>query len=284
MFAAAIDLEFEGQAVAFVECWKTGTLDSRNVNESVRLPVIALDEAEALHRVEELDGALRLFAGQLALGSALLPLDHYRLALDLKVGRRNPAAAIHQGKAERLPFREIGKACLLNRRDVNEDVLASIIANDETETLLRIEEFDDALGLADDLRGHSATATATATAAKSAAAAAAATTITSAETAAVAECARLTIASALLESAAIRVAVFTEKPVALVSAATATVALTSSIETHARSLFPVPLNRKDQRAGEHGATGLVRVFVAHHLQPYMKKNARSSDSMTSTLL
>src|ERR1043166_6518021 len=47
-----------------------------------------------------------------------------------------------------------------DRRDVNENIFAPVIANDETKSLLRIEEFDDAFAFADDLRRHSATAAA----------------------------------------------------------------------------------------------------------------------------
>ena len=55
------------------------------MNEGIWLAVIALDEAEALHRVEELDGALSLFAGQLALRPAFGPLHRHRLAFEARV-------------------------------------------------------------------------------------------------------------------------------------------------------------------------------------------------------
>ena len=155
-----------------------GALDSRDVNERIGLAVIALDEAEALHRVEELDRAAGLLAGQLALRAAgaagctcaaAAALNRHRLAFDAKVGRRNPAAAIDQRELERLAVSEVGETGLLDCRDVHEHILAAIVTDDEAEALLRIEEFDDALAFADDLRGHSAT---TAAAAKAAAAAA----------------------------------------------------------------------------------------------------------------
>src|SRR5215212_12277845 len=55
IFAAAIDLELELEPVALVERRHARALDRRDVHERVRLAVIALDEAEAFHRVEELD-------------------------------------------------------------------------------------------------------------------------------------------------------------------------------------------------------------------------------------
>src|SRR5205085_8592097 len=87
-------------------------------------------------------------------------LDRKRIALDLEVGRGDAAATVHQGELERLAFRQTGEAGLLDRRDVDEDILAAIVADDEAEAFLAVEEFDDALGLADDLRGHAATAAA----------------------------------------------------------------------------------------------------------------------------
>jgi len=119
---------------------------------------------------------------------------------------------------------------------VHEHILAAVIADDESESLLRIEELDDALAFANDLRRHAAPAgaakTATATAGESAAVAStvAAATIAAAESAAVA-IRPLTESAALSESAAIAGAFF-EEPVALVSSATAAVAPTPSIETH----------------------------------------------------
>ena len=107
----------------------------------------------------------RLLAGQLALRPALARrrfLDRERIALDLEIGRRHPAAAIDQGEFERLALGQAGQAGLLDRGDVDENVLAAIVANDEAESLLGVEELDDALALADDLRGHAAAAAAAA--------------------------------------------------------------------------------------------------------------------------
>src|SRR4030095_10696095 len=71
IFAAPVDLDLELEAVAFVQRRQAGALDGRDMDESVRLAIVAADEAEALHGVEELDGALGLLAGQLALRAAI---------------------------------------------------------------------------------------------------------------------------------------------------------------------------------------------------------------------
>src|SRR5690606_1022172 len=147
---------------------------------------------------------------------------------------------------ERLAFRKTGKARLLHRRNMDEHVLAAVIADDEAEALLGIEELDHALALADDLGRHSAArpaeaasttaaaavATATAAAAEAVAAAIAVTAaISAAETVAAAE-------AAISVSAAV---VVLSEPVALVSTAPTAIAPTSSIKTHALIDFQVPL-------------------------------------------
>jgi hypothetical protein len=228
VLAAPVHFELERESVAFVERRKPGAFDGRNVNEGVRLSIIPLDEAESLHRIEELDRSLGLFARELALGAALRALDRHRLAFDSKVRRRNASAAIDESELERLPVCEIGEASLLDGRDVDEDIVAPVIADDEAEAFLGIEELHDPLPFTDDLRGHSATAAATESAATAAAEAA---TVTASESAAVAEIAPAA-EPAVLESTAVAVA-FLEEPVALVSTATATIALTPSVETHA---------------------------------------------------
>jgi hypothetical protein len=135
-------------------------LNGRDVDKGVRLSVVAADEAEALHRVEELDGAAGLLAGQLALGAAAVAAattetaaaagaaailtgralgDRHRLALDLEVGRRDAAAAIHQREFQRLPFGKAGEARLLHGGDVNKHVLAAIVADDEAEALCELK-------------------------------------------------------------------------------------------------------------------------------------------------
>jgi hypothetical protein len=143
---------------------------------------------------------------------------------------------------------------------VNEHILAAIIADDEAEAFLRIEEFDDALAFANDLRGHSA-ATATAAAEATATAAAAAKTAATAAvtaaaaaaaiTAAAAEAAAVTIAAASAAAVAAALlkstAEFAEcwlfaETFALVSTATTAVAFAPSIETHEPSELSLPAN------------------------------------------
>src|SRR5688572_23823382 len=68
--AAPVDLELELETVALIEAGHAGPLDRRDVNERIRLAVVAADESEALHCIEELDRAGSLLAGQLALRSA----------------------------------------------------------------------------------------------------------------------------------------------------------------------------------------------------------------------
>src|SRR5438045_6772584 len=117
---------------------------------------------------------------------------------------------------------------------MDEHVFAAVIADDEAEALLRVEEFDDAFAFANDLRGQSAarpaakSAAAATAAAKATASAAAIAAGALAEAASAAECAAspaAAVAATFLESAAIARICFFEKPVALVFAATATVAL-----------------------------------------------------------
>jgi hypothetical protein len=100
---------------------------------------------------------------------------------------------------------------------------------------LGIEELHHALPFADDLGRHASTAAAeTAAIAAATAAESAAAVTAAAESAAIAKApAPASKAAAILESAAFTVTVFSEEPVALVSSATAAVAPTPSIETHA---------------------------------------------------
>jgi ribosomal protein L18 len=136
--------------------------------------------------------------------------DGHRLAFDLEVAGRNASAAVHERELERLALGQAGEARLLDRRDVHEHILAAIIADDEAEALLAVEEFDDALGLADHQGGHAAAAAA-ATAAKAATTAAA--------------------KAASFESAA-AVAVFAAERIALVSSAPAAFTAAPSIKSH----------------------------------------------------
>jgi hypothetical protein len=151
---------------------------------------------------------------------------------------------------------------------MDEHVLAAVIANDEAETLLRVEELYDALAFADDLRGHSATtATAAATKAAAAATAAAEATATAAAVAAAttaaitegrpvaeasASAAVAAAAAALLKSYLIaEIAFFAEDIVALVTTAATAVPLAPSIETHEPSELLLPAYpKKPTRSGQ----------------------------------
>ena len=138
--------------------------------------------------------------------------------------------------------------------------ISAVIANNEAETLLRVEEFDDAFAFANDLGGHAAaeTAAASASAATAAAAAEAITAATAATAEAIAAAAvaaargataaGITAASVTApKSATIAEAgtvcaaeAFITKTVALVPAATTALAFTPSIETHARKTLSCP--------------------------------------------
>jgi hypothetical protein len=254
MLAATVDFDFEFEPVAFVEARKTRALDGRDVDERIRLSIIALDEAEALHRVEELDRAAGFFAGQFATaeiaaaatfartitvtrGAAFL--HGHGFAVDLEIGCRNLAATVHEREAERLTFGQAGEARLLDRRDVNEHILAAIIADDKAKALLPVEEFYNAGAFANDLCWHATTGTA-ATAAKTTTAAAAETTAaTAAESVATAAKAitaatePVATAAAAAEAASVTAATFIAKAITLVASASAAIPAATLIETHA---------------------------------------------------
>jgi hypothetical protein len=288
------------------------------VHKSIGLAIIAADEAEAFHRVEELNGTRRLFARELPLrttafgtaakatasGGSIFArrraiLNRERLTFNLEIGCRDASASIHKRKFERLTFGETGKTGLLNGRNVNENILAAIVAHHEAKALLRVEELHNASAFADDLRRHAAAAwaaeAATAAAARTAAettAAAAATeaaatiSVAAAAAAAIAPagarsvisaaawCAAEAAATAAAEAVTIFETAAAEivfaKTVALVSAAPAALAATSFIKTHAVFYFPVPLPCSNHRAGQR-ANGLVRGIGAP-FDSYNEKN------------
>jgi hypothetical protein len=262
MFAAAIHFEFEIEPVAFVERCHPGALDRRDMDERIGLSVIALDEAEAFHRVEELDRAAGLFAGQLTLRRATTATeaafawcciavtrgrtigDGERFAVDLEIGCRHLAAAIDEREAERLALGKSRQTGLFDRRNVHENIFAAIITDDKAETFLPVEEFDDAGAFADYLCGHAATGTTAATAGKAAATAATAaeTTTAAAESVATATAEAITAAAAKTITAtgkatavttAAAAAAFVTETVAFIASASAAIAAASLIETHA---------------------------------------------------
>ena len=187
-----------------------------------------------------------------------------------------------QRELQRLAVGQVGQAGLLDRGDVNEHVLAAIVADDEAEALLRIEEFDGALAFANDLGRHSATAAATEAAATAAAeattsTAAKAATAAAIATTAAAEAAAIAEATTAAEAATIAVACASElftttEIVALVTAATTAVTLTPSIETHASSNSLVPQNQKPTRWAI-GATGQTHRIICTHCAAFTGKMA-----------
>ena len=91
---------------------------------------------------------------------AAAALDRERLALDLEVGRRHPAAAIDEREFERLAVGQVGQAGLLDRRDVDEHVLAAIVADDEAEALCGLKNLTTPLPSPTTWGGHAAAAAA----------------------------------------------------------------------------------------------------------------------------
>jgi predicted tellurium resistance membrane protein TerC len=244
------------------------------VHERIGLAIVALNKAEALHRVEELDGARRLLAGQLTLRAGAAGActtaraartcrvtiarrtavsDGKGLALDLEIGRRDAAAAIDQGEAERLTLGQTGQPGLLDRGNVHEHILAAVIANDEAEAFLAIEEFDDACAFADNLGGHAAATAACAAATKAATAAAAETAAAATAAEAIAATAEaITAATETIAAtaeavttakAAAATEIVTAETVALVAATPTAIPAASFIETHALFVFPARPHR-----------------------------------------
>jgi hypothetical protein len=200
------------------------------VHEHIFAAVIALNETETLHVVEEFDRTIGALAGQFALRAAAITAAKaasvaatisaaeattitaitiktaafrtrsafwhgQRIAFYDQVGCRNLAAAIHQREFQRLAFCQTGQAGLLDSTDVDENVIGLVIALDEAKAFLAVEEFDDSLAGTDNLCGHCRTAWSAAKAAATAATETAATAaITSAKAAAAAETAAATAA------------------------------------------------------------------------------------------
>jgi hypothetical protein len=144
---------------------------------------------------------------------------------------------------------------------VNEHVFAAIVAYDEAEAFLAIEEFDDAGAFTDHLGRHAATAAAAGETAAAATAAEAATAARRAEAATTAAAEAITAAAtaaeavtATTEAAAIlkatTEAALVAETVPFVPATTAAVATASSVETHALLIFPgSPHSNQKLRAG-----------------------------------
>jgi hypothetical protein len=233
------------------------------VNKSVRLTVIALDEAKALHCVEELDRSSPVLTRQLPLrcataiaaaistasisatittakAAAFRPITRRRairngqnFTVNHKVRCRNPATTVNQCKFKGLSLGKASQPGLLDSRNVNENVFTAIFTRDKAEALLSVEEFNDARAFADNLRRHLRSGRATKAA--SCAATATAETITTASAAAksvaAATAAKAVTATASATKTAVKVIV--AKTVALVTATSAALAAAPSIKSHA---------------------------------------------------
>lgn len=251
IFAATINLNFELKPVTFIKARHASAFNGRNVDESIGLAIIALNKAKALHRVEKFDGARRLFAGQLTLRAAAITAAEaaairtitaitWRSAachrqgftVDLEIGRGDLATTINQRETERLT---IGKPCeaeLFDSRNMDEYILAAIIAHDKAEALLCVEEFYNAGAFADNLCGHRRAAR------RTAATKAATTTTAEAIAAATAETVAAAAAAEAITAAKTAAKLLFAKTVPFVSAAPAAIATTPFIETHALNNFP----------------------------------------------
>ena len=214
------------------------------MNESIGLPIVTSDEAETLHRVEELHRAGGLLAGKLTLRRNFTLLDGNDVTDDHEVAGRNLTAAIDELEFQLLSLGQAFKTRAFDRADVYEHIVAAFIPLDEAEALCRVEKFYDAAALSNDLGRHataarSATAATTAEAATTAAAteaaalatattvvAAAAEAITaSAETVATTEA--ITASKSIL-SGEERIEIVLSKPIPLVASPSAT----TSVKTH----------------------------------------------------
>src|SRR5688500_14196355 len=66
-FPSSVDLEVELEAIAFVDTRQPRAFDRADMDEGVFLAIVTRDEAEAFHRIEELDRPGGLLPGELAL-------------------------------------------------------------------------------------------------------------------------------------------------------------------------------------------------------------------------
>ncbi len=172
VLASSIDFEFEFQLVALIELGQAGPFHCADMHERIGFAIVARDEAEALHGIEELHRAGGLLASALTLRrsrSALLDRDH--ITNDLKIGCGNLAAAIDEVEGQFLTFSETFKACALDLADMDEHVLSAAFLLDKAEALASIEELHGALAGTNDLGRHTATTAAATRAAETTAAA-----------------------------------------------------------------------------------------------------------------
>jgi hypothetical protein len=276
IFATTINLDIKADPVAFFQALHPGAFDRRDMDKNIGLAIVTLDETKTLHGVEEFDGACTLFTSQFARGTGTarcattkaaatitaaitttitaavatitafgtIPpwgtafLDRHRFAIDLDIGRRNPATAINHGIVHRLAIGEAGQAGCFDCRNMDENIGRTVVRRDEAKALLRVEKFDRAAAFANHLGWHLWTsATAAAAAAKSAAAAAEAITATTATaakaiTAAAAAETVTTATAAKAVTASSAITAVTAETVKTITSAPTTITATPFIETH----------------------------------------------------
>ena len=203
MLASSINFEVEFKPVTLVQLAHSRTLDCTDVHERIGLPVVAGNEAEALHGVEELDCASGFFTCQLTLRCSRFGWCCNHVTKHLQIGRRDLSAAIDEVEFQLLSFGQAFQASAFDCADVYEHIFATVFTLDEAKTFLSVEKLHHALAGADHLSRHPATAaasaaTGTAEAATTAAAARAAeaAAITAAETATIAAAEAATITAA----------------------------------------------------------------------------------------
>ncbi len=190
------------------------------MHERVWLTIIALNKAEALHGVEELDRATGALAGQLTLRPTIRTTATWRgteptctrfarrstirngkrFAFDLEISRGNLAATVNQSEAQRLTLCQSRQASLFYSADVHEHVFAAIVAHDKAKALLAVEELDYAGAFANHLSRHAAAPAASTCAAAAETTAAASTAAAEAITTAKAAAATTEAAATAAES------------------------------------------------------------------------------------
>lgn len=246
MLASSVNFEIELEPVAFVDRRQTRAFDRRNVHECIGLAIIANEETEALDRVEELNRAGRLFAGQLAtrlfLSAAAAGNRNY-VTDDLKILSGDFATAINEVEFQFLPFGQAFQTSTLDCGNVHEHIFTASFLCNEAEAFLTIEELHRAFAGADNLRGHAVETATTAAAARSATAtaataetiAAAAKAVTTAETVAATAAKAITAAKIVARRETVRppaerIEAVLAETIALVPAATAPSVITHSLK------------------------------------------------------
>jgi hypothetical protein len=256
IFTATINLNFKFEPIPFIQVGHASPFNRRNMDECIGLAVITLNKAEALHRVEKFDCSSRFFTRELTLRAATITAAKatacaairaipaitrwaavgywHGFAVDLKISRRNLATTINQRETKWLAVSKPGQTGLFNRRDVNEHIFATIIADNKAKAFLPVEEFYNASALTNDLGRHRWPTRGTAATKTTAAASTATKAIATAKTAATAA---ESITTAAKTAAAAAILIVT-KTVPLVSAAPAAITTAPFIETHAKNNFP----------------------------------------------